>query len=308
MRRIIAIIAALALIFTLGGCQNRENAPKNYVNPPFFTVRDEATGGAVYMLGSMHVGLPNTVYPDEIYSALDECETVACEIDLIELENKRDEVNEAMKVFECGSAAEFMGDDYAEIKRYFTERGIKTDNLNRYVPAMWSITLSQKSAIDAGYSTEYGTDREILTIAKEKGKKIFELETAAEQYKINAGQSREFQIFSLKNSVSVPYEQLIAQNKTLYLAWSTNNSFLIETMLSGGKVPDEYAEEYARYFAAMYGNRQKKMAEYAVKALKNGEKVFMVVGAAHYFAAPDILDFIEEAGYSTEALDYENAA
>ena len=260
------------------------------------------------MLGSMHVGLPNTVYPDEIYSALDECETVACEIDLIELENKRDEVNEAMKVFECGSAAEFMGDDYTEIKRYFTERGIKTDNLNRYVPAMWSITLSQKSAIDAGYETKYGTDREILTIAKENGKKIFELETAEEQYKINAGQSREFQIFSLKSSVSVPYEQLIAQNKTLYLAWSTNNSFLIETMLSGGRVPDEYAEEYARYFAAMYANRQKKMAEYAVKALKNGEKVFMVVGAAHYFAAPDILDFIEEAGYSTEALNYENAA
>ncbi len=305
MRRIIAIIAALALIFTLGGCKN---VPKNYVNPPFFTVRDEATGGVVYMLGSMHVGLPNTVYPDEIYGALDECETVACEIDLIELENKRDEVNEAMKVFECGSAAEFMGDDYAEIKRYFTERGIKTDNLNRYVPAMWSITLSQKSAIDAGYETKYGTDREILTIAKEKGKKIFELETAEEQYKINAGQSREFQIFSLKSSVSVPYEQLIAQNKTLYLAWSTNNSFLIETMLSGGRVPDEYAEEYARYFAAMYANRQKKMAEYAVKALKNGEKVFMVVGAAHYFAAPDILDFIEEAGYSTEALNYENAA
>lgn len=305
MRRIIAIIAALALIFTLGGCKN---VPKNYVNPPFFTVRDEATGGVVYMLGSMHVGLPNTVYPDEIYDALDECETVACEIDLIELENKRDEVNEAMKVFECGSAAEFMGDDYAEIKRYFTERGIKTDNLNRYVPAMWSITLSQKSAIDAGYETKYGTDREILTIAKEKGKKIFELETAAEQYKINAEQSREFQIFSLKSSVSVPYEQLIAQNKTLYLAWSTNNSFLIETMLSGGRVPDEYAEEYARYFAAMYANRQKKMAEYAVKALKNGEKVFMVVGAAHYFAAPDILDFIEEAGYSTEALNYENAA
>lgn len=305
MRRIIAIIAALALIFTLGGCKN---VPKNYVNPPFFTVRDEATGGVVYMLGSMHVGLPNTVYPDEIYGALDECETVACEIDLIELENKRDEVNEAMKVFECGSAAEFMGDDYTEIKRYFTERGIKTDNLNRYVPAMWSITLSQKSAIDAGYETKYGTDREILTIAKEKGKKIFELETAEEQYKINAGQSREFQIFSLKSSVSVPYEQLIAQNKTLYLAWSTNNSFLIETMLSGGRVPDEYAEEYARYFAAMYANRQKKMAEYAVKALKNGEKVFMVVGAAHYFAAPDILDFIEEAGYSTEALNYENAA
>jgi len=79
-------------------------------------------------------------------------------------------------------------------------------------------------------------------------------------------------------------------------------------MLSGGRIPDEIAEDYKKYYSEMYEKRQEKMAEYVVKALKNGEKVFVVVGAAHYFAAPDILDFIEKAGYSVEKFYYENAA
>lgn len=309
MKQIFAIIAALALIFTLSGCKNEEkDVPKNYVNPPFFIVKDEKTGGVAYLLGSMHVGLPNTVYPDAVYSSLDECETVACEIDLIELEKKRDEVNEAMKVLECKSARELIGDNYDEIKKYFTEHGINANQLENYIPAMWSIMLSQKASTDAGYSSKYGTDREILALAKQKGKKIVELETAEEQYIINANQSRELQVYSLKNAVSVPYEQLMAQSGALYLAWSTNNSTLIETMLSGGRIPDEIAEDYEKYYSEMYEKRQEKMAEYVVKSLKNGEKVFVVVGAAHYFAAPDILDFIEKSGYSVEKFYYENAA
>ena len=311
MRRIIAVIAALALVFTLSGCKKEEEKseiPNNYVNPPFFIVKDEETGGKVYLLGSMHVGLPNTIYPDIVYSSLDECDEIACEIDLIELEKNRGEVNEAMKVFECESAEEYIGDGYDEIKSYFKKHGIDAEKLGKYMPAMWSITLSQKASIDAGYSTKYGTDREIMTLAKKKGKKIVELETAAEQYKINAGESPKLQIYSLKNAVSLPYEKLLAQSRALYLAWSTNNGEVIETMLSGSQMPAEIAEDYEKYYTEMYENRQKKMAEYVVKSLKNGEKVFMVVGAAHYFAEPDILDFIKEAGYSIETLGFQDAA
>lgn len=311
MRRIFAIIAAIALVFTLSGCKKEEEKsefPNNYVNPPFFTVRDEATGGELYLLGSMHVGLPNTIYPDIVYSSLDECETVACEIDLLALDNNRDEVNEAVKMFECGSAAEYMGEDYAEIKSYFKSHGINADNLDKYMPVMWSITLSQKAAIDGGYDSKYGTDREILTLAKKKGKKIVELETAAEQYKINAEESPALQMYSLKNAVSLPYSQLIAQNSALYLAWSTGNTAVIEKMLSSSSVPEELSEDYSSYFYEMYGKRQEKMAEYAVNALKNGEKVFIVVGAAHYFAEPDILDFLAKEGYSPETFGNQIAA
>ena len=305
MRKILALCTAILLIFTISGCQS---APKNYVYPPYFTVKDESTGGEVYMLGSMHVGLQNTVYPEEIYAALDRCEKLACEVDIIRLSEDRAEISEAMKILECKSAAELMGEDYDEIKSYFIEKGLYNANLEKYIPAMWSIMLTQKAASDNGYSSEFSTEREFLSYAKKKNFTIIELETAAEQYAVNAGQSLEFQIFSLKSNVNLPYETLKSQSAALYSAWSENNVLMFEIMLSQSGVPEEFAEDFADYYSEMYEKRQKKMADFVIKSLQNGEKVFLMVGAAHFYAKPDILDFLSEAGYSTENVVFENAA
>lgn len=305
MRKILALCTAILLIFTISGCQS---APKNYVYPPYFTVKDESTGGEVYMLGSMHVGLQNTVYPEEIYAALDRCGKLACEVDVIRLSEDRAEISEAMKLLECKSAAELMGEDYDEIKSYFIEKGLYNANLEKYIPAMWSIMLTQKAASDNGYSSEFSTEREFLSYAKKKNFTIIELETAAEQYAVNAGQSLEFQIFSLKSNVNLPYETLKSQSAALYSAWSENNVLMFEIMLSQSGVPEEFAEDFADYYSEMYEKRQKKMADFVIKSLQNGEKVFLMVGAAHFYAKPDILDFLSEAGYSTENVVFENAA
>ena len=305
MRKFLAIFAAIALIFTLSGCQSTE---KNYVNPPFFTVKDESTGGEVYMLGSMHVGLPNTVYPEEIYDALNRCSALACEVDIIRLGEDKAEISEAMKVFECESAAELMGEDYAEIKRVFIEKGLYNANYEHFIPAMWSIALTQQSSKDSGYSSDYGTEREILAYAKQKNIAIIELETAAEQYQINAGQSHALQLYSLKSSVNLPYETLKSQNTALYNAWRENNALALEFMLSPSGIPEEFAEDFADFYSEMYEKRQKKMADFVIKSLQNGEKIFLVVGAAHFYAKPDILDFLDEAGYSPENVEFGNAA
>ena len=305
MRRILAFCTIFLILFTFSGCQSAE---KNHVNPPFFTVKDENTGGEVYMLGSMHVGLPNTVYPDEIYDALNRCSALACEVDVIRLNEDRAEINEAMKVFECESAAELMGEDYAEIKRIFVEKGLYNANFEKYIPAWWSIAFTQKAASDNGYSSNYSTEREFLSYAKQKNIAIIELETAAEQYQINAGQSPALQLYSLKSSVNLPYETLKAQNTALYNAWRENNVLLFETMLSPSGVPEEFAEDFADYYSEMYEKRQRKMADFVIKSLQNGEKIFLMVGAAHFYAKPDILDFLGEAGYLTENVEFKNAA
>ena len=305
MRKFLALCTAILLIFTFSGCQNVE---KNYVNPPFFTVKDESTGGEVYMLGSMHVGLPNTVYNDEIYAALDRCSALACEVDVIRLGEDKAEINEAMKVFECESAAALMGENYDEIKQFFVEKGLYSAKYEKYVPAMWSIALTQKAAQDSGYSSDYGTEREFLSYAKKKNIAIIELETAAEQYQINASQSPALQLYSLKSSVDLPYETLKAQYSALYNAWRENNVLALEMMLSPSGVPEELSEDFASFYSAMYEKRQQKMADFVIKSLENGDKVFLMVGAAHFYAKPDILDFLSNAGYFTETVEFENAA
>lgn len=283
----------LVLIITLSGCKKSENR----VSPPFFTVTDTETGGVVYLLGTMHVGLPNTIYPDEVFTALDECGTLAVELDIQALESNRAELSSAMELLKCDSAEDFLGEDYAEIKNFFVKKRIYNANLNGYIPVVWSSTLASKIAADCGYSSEYGTDRTLAAYAKQHGITIRELESAAEQYSMNASEPRKLQCYMLKSAVETDYELQKEQMRELYRVWSTADSAAMEQMLSEEGVPEELSEQYAEYYAAMYTLRQRKMADYALETLRSGKKAFIAVGAMHYYATPDIIDFLEDEGY-----------
>lgn len=288
----------VVLIITLSGCKSSENR----VSPPFFTVTDEQTGGVVYLLGTMHVGLPNTVYPDEVFTALDECGTLAVELDIQALESDREELSKTMELLKCDSTEELIGGDYAEIKDFFVKKRIYNANLNGYIPAVWSSTLANKIAADCGYSSEYGTDRALLTYAKKHGITIHEIESAAEQYSMNASEPRELQCYLLKSAVETDYELQKEQMKELYRVWSTTDSAVLEQMLAEESVPEELSEQYAEYYAAMYTLRQRKMANYVLETLREGKKSFIAVGAMHYYATPDIIDFLEDEGYTVTKM------
>lgn len=281
-------VVLIVLIIAVSGCK----APENRVTPPFYTITDEETGGKVYLVGTMHVGVENTVYPDEIYAAIDECGTLAVELDLLALESDAEELSAAMSLLECESAEDFLGDDYAEIKSFFVKKKIYNANYDRYIPAVWSSALSSKIAADCGYYTDYGTDRALISYAKKNGVAIYELESAAEQYQINANEGKELQCYSLKSAVEADYEDQQNEMRELYSAWSTANSEELKRMIAESCVPDELSEQYAEYYAEMYENRQRKMADYALETLKSGNKAVIAVGAMHLYATPDIRQLI----------------
>lgn len=291
MKKFLSLLM-IGVIVLFSGCR----VPENKVTPPFFKITDPDTGGVVYLLGTMHVGIKNTVYPDEVYAALDECPTLAVEIDLQALEADQQRINNAMKLLECqsGSAEDYLGEDYAEIKQFFRKNGIYSSRLEGYIPAVWSSMLSNRLASDCGYLSKYGTDRAMASYAKDHSIKIIELETVEEQYQMNADEPRELQIYSLLSSVQTDHEILMEQMRDLYRAWSEGDGAAIERMLTEEEIPEDLAEEYAQYYYAMYESRQKKMAEFIEKTLENGEKAVVAVGAMHCYATPDILDFLEE--------------
>lgn len=279
-------------ILLISGC----NAPENHVTPPFFRITDEDTGGVVYLLGTMHVGRPNTVYPDEVYNALEECSLLAVEIDLERLEKNSDELNSAMRLLEIkdGTAAEYFGEEYGEIKRFFRERHIYTSALEKYIPSVWSSTLSNRIAKDCGLGSEYGTDREIVSWARSHSIRITELETVEEQYRMNANEDKELQKYSLLLSARTDYREQKAQMNELYRAWSENDSSSFEKMLAEDTVPEELRTAYDEYYQALYTERQKKMARFISETLESGKKAVVAVGAMHCYATPDILDLLEE--------------
>lgn len=296
MRKIISILA-LFTITLLSACSA---APKNEVTPPFFTITDPDGGTTAYLLGTMHIGLPNTVYPDEVYAFLDDCGSLAVEIDLFAMESDQKRLSEATALLKCQNetARDFMGSAYNEIKDFFKEKQLYMAAYDKFIPAMWSSQLSNKLSADCGYESRYGTDRALLTYAKKNDFEITELETVEEQYGINAAEPRELQTYLLLQSVQTDYEAQKQSLRDLYSFWSKGDCNALKAMLAEDAVPDELSDEYAEYYDAMYTERQRKMAEYIDTSLQNGEKVFVAVGAMHCAAEPSILDFLAEKGYT----------
>lgn len=298
MKKLFSVLI-IGVILLFSGCRKET---EQEVNPPFFHVVDAQTGGEVYLLGTMHVAEKNCALPEAVYQALDGCGRLAVEVDLIALDADSKRMSEAMKLMEIkdGTAADFIGDSYTVIQEYFKKERLYNSTYDRYIPAVWSSTLTTQTAKDCGYYSKYGTERLLLSYAKKNGVEIVELESAEQQYQINANEPRELQNYLLLSSVLTDPSIRMDQTRELYRAWSESDHEALEQMISEDSAPAGLEEEYAQYYSEMYTNRQSAMAEYIINVLESGEKAFVAVGAMHFYAAPDILDFLEDAGYSLE--------
>lgn len=265
------------------------------VTPPFFKITDEKTGGVAYLFGSMHT-LPEGVdLPSEIYAAIDSSDTLAVEVDTQALaEGDPNVLLAAMMniVLQDGTTtADHLGEDYDKVLEYFKEKGLYIAGLEYYYPTMWNNLLANYVYMECGFSPDRGIEDIVLTYAKGKSKKIDEIETAESQYKMMASEPMDLQVYSLKQTIEMDMEELKAQTMELYRAWSTNDKEFLESAFM--EVPEGFEEEYKEYYRLMYTDRQKNMAAYIEDKLSKGEKVFVAVGAAHCYASPDILDYLE---------------
>ncbi len=301
--RLKKIIFALALLLSLtlaAGCDQ----PKTTVTPPFFEARDEKTGGVVYMLGSMHAGEKNAEYPEEIIAAFDECEKIACEVDTVS-PGSDERLSAAMDVLLCPegkTAADYFGESYDEVCAFFKDIGISTLGADRYIPAVWGSLLSNKTAQDCGYYAEYGTEAVFISMARKSGKEIIELETAEGQYGLSASEPMALQVYSVTSAAGRDYDEQLDEMRSLYGAWSSFDGDALVSLLEEEDIPEELSEEYEEFYNAMYTSRQEAMAKRIAEWLENGEKVFVLVGALHYYAEPDILTFLADAGYEPSEI------
>lgn len=286
-------------------------AEQTVITPPFWVVEDAKTGSTLYLLGSMHVGKPNTVYPDYIMNAYEACDTVAAELDTVAANEDIQAAMDAAELLLCPdgkSAEDFFGDEYDEVVEFFTEKGLYYSMMDMYIPYYWASLLSVQIASDAGLDANSGTEPYFLGKAHEDGKAIVEIESMLEQYQMMADIPMDIQVSSVTECIG-DTNYLLQQGsmQVLYDAWSTFDEEMLESLNASTTVavPEGSEESYEQYFDLMYFDRQKKMGEAAVEFLQSGEDVFMFVGAAHFYIEEDILTYIENAGYTIEAVNGE---
>lgn len=284
------------------------------VTPPFWVVEDKETGGTLYLLGSMHVGKPNTAYPDYVMDAYEACDTVAAELDTVAVNEDLQGAVEAMQYLLCPSgtmAEDYFGDDYQRVVDFFTEKGMATYVMDYYIPYYWASSISVLAAQDAGLYSNYGTETYFLGKAHEDGKIIKEIESAEEQYEMMGNIPMDIQVQSVTDCIGEEnYNIQIIGMQALYEAWASFDDEALESLNAETAVVPEGLDEdeYNEYVDLMYIDRQVTMGEAAVDFLKSGEDVFMFVGAAHFYIEEDILTYLENAGYTINAVSGEEEA
>lgn len=298
-----ALLCGVLLLFS--GCK-KNNAEPFDVHPPFYKIENAETGAAVYMLGSMHVGKSEAVYPQIIYAALDECDTLAVEVDMEAMDKAA--MSEALAVLQCPdglTARDFMGEDYDSIVAKFKKKRLYNRAYEDYIPEMWSSLWSNQAAEDCGYDGDFGTDVIMLSYAKSNGKRVEEIESAKEQYEVNAGASPELQMLTLNQTLALSEDEMQAQFDALYNAWRSGDTAALKALAEEeAELPEELKADYESYYDAMYTNRQRKMADYIEEKLESGGKTFVVVGALHYAAPPSIIDDLESDGIEVRVISY----
>lgn len=291
------VIVAVVACMLFSGCSS---VPENAVTPPFFKVTDAETGGCVYILGTMHTGLANTVYPDSVMNAFSECGTLAVEVDLVALDSDSKQLSEAMALLKCTdkSTKEMLGDDYEKVRDFFKQKRLYNTLYEEYIPVVWSSAISNKLAEECGYSSQYGTDRYFTALAKQQNKEVYEIESVYEQYQMNAAEPESIQTYMLLSAVDTDWEIQKSEIEKLYLAWSSGDIAALEAALNAEQIPQDSASDYEEFYYAMYENRQRKMADYIKTELENGNKTFVAIGALHLAAYPDVIDLIQDSGYT----------
>lgn len=292
----------------------KPDEPLNEITPPFWVVEDTKTGGTLYLLGSMHVGKDNTVYPDYVMDAYEASDKIAAELDTIAANEDLQGTVDALQYIMCPfgtTASEYFGDEYEAVVEFFNEKGLATGLMEYHIPYYWASSISLLAAQDAGLSSDNGTETFFLGKAHEDNKEIIEIESAAEQYEMMGKIPMSIQVQSVTDCIGDENYQIQVDGMlALYDAWSTFDDEALEALNAESAVVPEGMDEdeYNEFFDLMYYDRQVTMGKAAIEFLENGDDVFMFVGAAHFYIEDDILTHLENAGYTVTVVNGDEAA
>lgn len=266
-------------------------------------------GGVVWLLGSVHVGSPDMYpLPDYVLDAFYAADALAVECD-VEAVGEMTMINCLKQViYRNGTTIQDHVDSsvYAAAKKVLEENGDYFPELDYYKPVVWADLLSVYSETETGYDGAYGVDLHLLDLAKEKNKRIDEIETAESQYKMLGDFSDNLQQLLLMDALYALEEQDTVAQESLDVVklWREGNEEALRRELTITIEEEEpvIAELLEEYKEGMITKRDRVMAEYVEAKLYEAANVFVCVGAAHVVGEGGMIDRLKQWGYTVERV------
>lgn len=274
---------------------------------------ENSDGNYIYMMGSIHFGDEATKYmPDYVDEAFNYSDALAVEADV------EDVMNDTSKIMEL--VYKLMYVDGTTIKDHISKEtydGI-VDLLNQYnsysplydyyVPYFWQTLLTNLTLQDSGLTSQNGVDMVLLERAKKENKDVYEIESLNYQIDMLTSFSDGLNEMILKNYLKPgAIEAERESTKQLYEYWKKGTIdaalLLAENLEKSSSNTDEETEKYNKeYNDKVLTQRNIGMAKKAESYIDNGEKVFVLVGAMHFYGDEGILKLMTKDGYKVSLV------
>ena len=291
--------------------------------PLFYHVTGE-DGQEMWLLGTIHVGDSRTErLPQEITDALAGADALAVEFDtdafMAQLEEDQDLAAAVFQSYLYSDGS--MASDHVEDQELYDNavRLMKAaGQYNAYCDYMKPFLISQSIENfyqDRGYalSSEYGVDQQLMKLAGELDKPIWNVESGQEQLEMLSGFSDALQELMLADTVYMGQTEYNRQCQELFELWcGGDEAALIQALERDESAMTEEEKTYYQenkalfeeYDNAILTERNDGMLDVAVSYLEGGKQVFYAVGLAHLLSGNGLVQALRDAGYTVELVSF----
>ncbi len=252
-----------------------------------------------YLVGSVHLMKPE-IYPlDDVYqNAFNQSEVLVFELNFDSVMVKMAPLVQKMAIYSPGESVKgvLSEETYTLLQATLDSLGLPAARFNRMEPWLLAITIPSAQIRQAGYTGVAGIDMHFFNKAKQAGKEVAGLETAAYQLGLFDDLSPELQERYLKYSLKEA-DQTIARIDEMVTAWQQGNAQMIESMMQA-----EMKEDFPKLYNKLLNERNYNWFPKIEALLAKEETPMIVVGAGHIVGQNGLVSLLKEQGYEVEQL------
>ena len=256
-------------------------------------------GGAIYLVGSVHVLTPD-FYPLDpaLEAAYKDCNLLVEEVDMAELLDPSSQMAALSRGMLTGDQTLdklLSPATLALVKKATGDLGAAGGPLMRFKPWMLAIALQGFELQKVGFDPELGLDKHFYDQAKQQGKAVQGLETADYQISRFDTMTMEQQDRMLAQTLKELDTEITSVGK-LTAAWKSGDAPAVERIVLADLKSDP--QMYQRLLVERNKNWLPKIeALFTAK-----DRALVVVGAAHLVGPDGVLAMLKAKGYMVEQL------
>ncbi|MCK9181716.1 MAG: TraB/GumN family protein [Fibrobacteraceae bacterium] len=290
------LLAAFLVFVSCAGVQIEKDYPCGEKH--FFWKAEKRGQQPIWLLGSIHLA-DSSFYPlpDVIENAFEWADVVVAELDVNAESTDMETADLVLKEGKLPSGKSLENVvpkvTYLLLDSLANVWNVPMGAFTTFRPWMVAMQISAIAVERSGFSSEWGIDAELLARASDEKKKIFPLETPAEQIHIFSKSEDSLGIEYLKNTL----DEVVAADSFVHemgSAWKCGNLKTMRALLASDSSEAPFED-------AIYTKRNSRMANSIDSLALAGNKIFVVIGAAHLLGEGDnVVRLLAKRGYKIE--------